>query len=90
MEIQGPGGVAGPERVEPQQVPAEGSVQRGEVPQAADRVEISEVGRYLEKLSEVPSVRTELVNELARLIESGEYETPERIAGAVEKLLEEL
>lgn len=89
MEIQGPGNVSGPNRVEPQRLPAQGD-QPAELAQAADRVEISERARFLEKLSQVPPVRTERIQELMRLIESGEFETAERIAGAIDRLLEEL
>lgn len=90
MEIQGPGNVSGPPGVEPQRAPVEGGKQAGELGQRADRVEISERAQFLEKLSQVPSIRTERVEELRRLIESGEYESAERIARAIDKLLEEL
>jgi anti-sigma28 factor (negative regulator of flagellin synthesis) len=90
MEVQGPGGVSGPNRIEPQQVPARDSVGASELTSAGDRVEISEHAKLLEKLSEIPSMRTEKIEELRRLIEAGEFETPERLAGAVDKLMEEL
>ena len=44
----------------------------------------------VEKLSQVPAVRMEKVEEIKRLIEAGEYETSERIEGAARKLLAEL
>jgi anti-sigma28 factor (negative regulator of flagellin synthesis) len=76
--------------VEPQRVSVPGSEQTGEPSQAADRIEISERARFLEKLSQVPSVRAERVEELQRLIAAGEFESPERIAGAVDRILEEI
>jgi flagellar biosynthesis anti-sigma factor FlgM len=57
---------------------------------ARDRAEISEEARLLNKLAEVPDVRMDRVAELRELIASGRYETPERIAKTVEKLLEEI
>lgn len=90
MEVHGPGGVGGPgridiHRVQPQR-PAEIQVNG----QVGDRAEISEVAQLLNKLAEVPDVRMDRVQHLRELIASGNYETPERIAGAVEKILEEL
>lgn len=92
MEVHGPGGVGGPGRIEFQRIqpqpPADSvhSVPGG----IGDRVEISEVARLLDKLASVPEIRMDRVEELRALIESGKYETPERIAGAVERILEEL
>ena len=90
MEVQGPGGVSGPNRIDPQKVPVQGTDGTGDAARAGDRVEISEHTRLLEKLSQVPSIRTEKIQELKKLIESGRFESPERIEGAVQKLLEEL
>lgn len=90
MEIQGPGGVSGPHRMEPHQVPIQGSESTPDAASVHDQVEISEQARLLEQLSQVPAIRTERVQELQKLIESGEFETAERVAGAVEKLLEEV
>ena len=90
MEIQGAGGVAGPNRVEPNRV----TPQRTEATDArtsiGDRAEISEEARLLNKLSEVPDVRMDRVEELRKEIAAGNYETPERIEQAVDRLLEEL
>ena len=90
MEIQGPGGVSGPNRIEPQRL----TPQRTDGPDVSGKVgdsaEISEQARLLNKLAEAPSIRMERVQELRELIESRQYETPERIRKAVEKLLEEL
>ena len=90
MEIQGPGGVSGPNRMEPQNVPSKASDPAGELPLVGDQVEISEHARLLEKLSQIPAIRAEKIDEIKRLIEAGDFETAERIAGAVEKLMEEI
>ena len=70
------------------------SIQRSDAAPASsgigDRVEISDHARLLERLSQVPAIRAERVEALKAEIAAGVYETPERIAGAVEKLLAEL
>ncbi len=90
MEVQGPGGVSGPGRLEPQNAPSPGADATGDAAKSADRVEISEHAKLLEQLSQIPSIRTEKIDELRKLIESGQYETPERIEVAIRKLMEEL
>lgn len=89
MDIRGAGRLSGPKRAEAKSAPAiknDAPVQTGTV---GDRVAISEHARLLEMLARVPAIRTERIEDLRRLIESGEYETPERIEGAVQKLMEE-
>ena len=90
MEIHGPGGISGPERPELKPTEAQPSDKAASPDEVTDEVNISEQGQLREKLSQGPAVRMEKVEELKRLIEAGEYETPERIEGAARKLLEEL
>ena len=90
MEIQGPGGISGPNRMEPHRTTVRGSDQTGEPANVNDSVQISEQARMLEMLSQVPAVRMERIQELKALIQAGEYETPEKLAVAVTKLMEEL
>ncbi len=90
MEVQGPGGVSGPNRIEPQRISAQ-RAERTEVgARIGDRAEISEAARLLSQLGDVPDVRMEKVGPLKELIAAGNYETPQRIEAAVERLLEEL
>jgi len=90
MEIHGPGGVSGPNRIDLHRVQPERPAELETPQQVRDRVEISEEARLLSKLAEVPEVRMDKNQELRQLIEAGRYETPERIAKAVEKILEEI
>ena len=90
MEIHGPGGISGPERPEVKPTEAQSPDKATPSGEVTDEINISEQAQLLEKLSQVPAVRMEKVEELKRLIEAGEYETPERIEGAARKLLEEL
>ena len=90
MEINTTGGITGPDPIQPQRTPANRIRAYSDSSPAADRAEISDHARFLSHLREVPPIRKEKVEELKSLIASGNYETPGRIAGAVEKLLEEL
>ncbi len=55
-----------------------------------DRVELSQHARLLDRLRQMPDVRTELVEEIRSAINEGRYETLERLDSAVQRLLEEL
>ena len=57
---------------------------------AEDQVEISEVAQLLVKLSELPEVHEDKVQELREAIARGDYETPDKIEVAVDRILEEL
>lgn len=57
---------------------------------AGDRVEVSDIARYLAKLRQVPSVRQELVDRVRAQIESGVYESPEKIEAAIDAMVKEL
>jgi len=90
MEVHGPGGLNGPGRIEIHRIQAQRPQEIQVSGHVGDRAEISEVARLLNKLAAVPDVRMDRVAELRQLIAAGQYETPERIAGAVDKILEEL
>jgi anti-sigma28 factor (negative regulator of flagellin synthesis) len=90
MEVHTTGGISGPNPIEPNRVPA-GRLRPAETPRpGVDRAEISDHARFLAKLRDVPEVRRQKVEALRALIASGKYETPERISGAVDKIMEEL
>ena len=58
--------------------------------ETGDSVEISEVAQLMGKLRSLPEIREDVVNQLRHQIESGTYETPQRIERTVEILLDEL
>jgi negative regulator of flagellin synthesis FlgM len=67
--------------------------------QQVDRVEFSPAAQEAARLAEAASaaatpgggeVRTDLVNRLRAEISAGTYETPERLDGALERLLDQL
>lgn len=90
MEIQGPGGVSGPNRIEPQRIQPQRAEATDVGAHIGDTAEISDHARLLDRLAEVPDIRMDRVDALRDQIAAGEYETPERIKQAVAKLLEEL
>lgn len=90
MEIHGPGGVSGPNRIDLHRVNLHRANEADASRQVRDRAEISEEARLLAKLAEVPDIRVDKVNELRDLIASGRYETAERIQKTAERILDEL
>ncbi len=90
MEIQTTGGISGPDPVQPNRINTGKIRHTHRAAPGTDRAEISDHARFLAALRETPPVRKEKVQALRALIASGEYETPERIAGAIDNLLEEL
>jgi len=54
-----------------------------------DQVELSDRALLLSRLRELPDVRQDLVDQVRSAIERGEYETPEKLDAAIEKLLTE-
>jgi len=90
MEIHGPGGISGPNRIDLHRVNPHRPAEVDASKQARDRAEISEEARLLAKLAEVPDIRIDKINELRELIASGRYETAERIQKTVERILDEL
>ena len=55
-----------------------------------DEVEISDFGALLSRVSELPDLRVDRVARLRTEIENGTFETPQRLEGTVDRLLEEL
>ncbi len=49
-----------------------------------------ELAEWVARAKEMPMVRRELVERIRAEIDSGTYETPERIEAAIDRLLEEL
>ena len=70
--------------------PLNGRLQRHEHNgRAGDRVELSAHATLLNRLLQMPDVRTELVERVRQAIADGTYETPEKLDAAVAKLLKE-
>lgn len=91
MEITGAGGISGPRRIQNKKIeaasPADAPAAAGP---GADKVELSDASRFLQGLERIPSVRLDKIRELRMQIEAGQYESPEKLSKAIDKLLEDL
>jgi len=54
-----------------------------------DRVDISAQAHLVSEALSLPASRTERIEEVRQLIESGRFDTPERLEGALTRFLEE-
>ena len=91
MEIQGAGGLNGPQAIYPRL--AAFSVEANATATAAaprDQVEISSLGLMMEGISRLPDIRHEKVEAIRQQIAAGTYETPEKLEKAIDGLLGEL
>jgi negative regulator of flagellin synthesis FlgM len=52
-----------------------------------DQVEFSEMARFLSRVSELPDVRVEKIASVRSAIDRGDYETPEKLEIAIDRLL---
>lgn len=57
---------------------------------AQDTVHISDSARYLSEIKQLPDIRSDKVEAAKKAIANGTFETPERINGTVDQLLQEL
>lgn len=90
----GPGNMGSTNRLgtipAPADIRSHASTQAATTSPSSDRVELSQHARLLDQLRQLPDVRTERVEAARQAIESGAYETPEKINGAIELLLDDL
>lgn len=56
---------------------------------SGDQVELSDRAVLLSRLRELPDVRQGLIDQVRTAIERGEYDTPEKVDAAIEKMLAE-
>ncbi len=56
----------------------------------SDELQLSSAGQLASLLNDVPDIRQDRVSALRSAIQSGTYETPERLSGAVDRLLDEI
>jgi flagellar biosynthesis anti-sigma factor FlgM len=57
---------------------------------AADELQLSSAAQFASLLNDVPDVRQDRVSQLRAAIQSGTYETQDRLNGAVDRLLDEI
>lgn len=56
----------------------------------SDDLQLSDAGQLASQLNDIPPIRQDRVNALRAAIQSGTYETPERLSGALNGLLDEI
>jgi anti-sigma28 factor (negative regulator of flagellin synthesis) len=91
MDIGRTDGVVGPGRLDGvQRVNKIAKAYGAAGPQrAADAVSISAEAGLISKALAIPDVRQDRIQEIRRLVESGQYETDTRLGGAIERFLVE-
>ncbi|MFH1022696.1 MAG: flagellar biosynthesis anti-sigma factor FlgM [Planctomycetota bacterium] len=90
MEIRGPGEIPEIRKISEKLLKPNFEAVSAESRPLEDRVELSDVARILSELKKIPDIRPDKVEALKTLIARGEFETPERIDGAVDRLMDEL
>lgn len=90
MEISRTNGVAGPARLESSRVEAKTPAQPNAPQGVVDRVEVSEAARLAEQVRNLPEMRVEKLADLKKQIESGGYETAERLKVTVDRIMDDL
>lgn len=84
-QIHGPQPLGAPHRVRNSQAPASNGVTSG-----ADQLDISREADLVSRIHEIPDIRVDRVAELRAAIESGTYETPDKLDVALDRLLDEI
>lgn len=62
----------------------------GRIERPSDRVELSDRARLLSKLANMPAIRQDLVDRVRQEIAGGNYDTPDRVEGALNNLIDDL
>ena len=60
------------------------------VPGSADRVEVSEVARWLDEMNRLPAVREDRVAAARAAIANGNYDTDEKLSIALNRLIDDI
>ena len=90
MEIRGPGGIGGPNEVNPDRKAGRPEPRTSEPRRSGgDQVEISDLARLKGILANVPPVRLEKVAALREKIKNGGYPPADVLDKALDKMMEE-
>ena len=91
MQIHGPHGPNGLSPIFPNRpTGAADSVRPAGLEMPRDEIQISPEARLLEEVARSGEVQNGRVDEIRRMIASGVYETPEKMAVALDRLLDEV
>lgn len=90
MQIHGPAQIHGPQPISsPHRLPAAQPTAPTGQSAAIDQLEISREADMVSRVRDIPDIRADRVAELRAAIESGAYETDDKMDVAVERLLDE-
>lgn len=91
MQIHGPHGPNGLSPIYPQRpTGAADAVRPSSLEMPRDEIQISAEARLLEEISRAGDVQHARIDEIRRMIASGVYETPEKMAVALDRVLRDL
>ena len=91
MQVQGPANVHGPQPINaPHRAHAPRSTELPAAAAEVDQLDISPEADMVSRAREIPDVRTDRVQQIRQAIESGEYDTDEKLDLALDRLLDEL
>lgn len=77
-------------RAEPREAAQERPAPAAQVQRGEDQIELSEASRLLARLRALPEIRQELVDRVRAEIESGSYETDDKLDQAIESMLDDI
>ena len=93
MAVNGPGSIQNSFPIKPTQSPSTPPVHKNAETKpiaTSDELEISSTGKMLEHLNQSPEVRAERLAQIKAAIESGKYETPEKLDISLKKMISEV
>lgn len=91
MQINGPGPIQGPQSIQNTTRAHQAETQKPRPHfSEADQLDISHEADLISRVRELPDIRADRVAEIKAAIESGTYETQDKLDAAVDRLLDEL
>ena len=91
MQIHGPAHLHGPQPINaPHGAKATQPTPQPEAFRETDQLDISPEADLVSRIRELPDIRADRVAEIRSEIESGTYETPDKLESALDRLLDEI
>ncbi|HEX3998299.1 MAG TPA: flagellar biosynthesis anti-sigma factor FlgM [Pirellulales bacterium] len=85
-QVHGPQSVNAPHSLRPTSAPAQPTATSN----ISDELQLSDSGQVASQLSDIPAIRQDRVDALRTAIAQGTYETPDKLSGALDNLLDEI
>lgn len=91
MQVYGPAHVHGPQSISaPHTARNSQPTATSRTAAPADEVQISSAGQFLDRLSDVPAIRSDRVAQIRSQLAAGTYLTDEKLSLALDRLLNEI